>query len=168
MLDTSRLPSPLGEKYCVRFTVMTGAALLSRWATKNAANVAPTSATNVMRAMSGIAPAGLLGALVLPKDHDHVPVLLRDVRSGERGLDRVVDRGGLLDPQGRSDHARGPLGLRPVHDHRGLGLVRLREGADLGVGLRIALADELVPVVGRQPADTGAVEDEHPRVGLLD
>ena len=51
MALTSRRPSPLGEKNFVsRPTSTTGGALLRRWATKKAENVAPTSSTNTARA----------------------------------------------------------------------------------------------------------------------
>src|SRR5262245_38983659 len=71
----SRRPSPLGENTWSRLAVMRGGVLLSRWATKKAANVAATRTTKVIWATTGIAAEALLGALVLPKDHDHVPVL---------------------------------------------------------------------------------------------
>jgi hypothetical protein len=47
----SRRPSPSGEKFLTRWpTWTTRGALLSRWATKKAAKVAPTSSTNTARA----------------------------------------------------------------------------------------------------------------------
>src|SRR4051794_8458541 len=69
---TSRLPSPLGEKKCaIRPTLITDGEFFSRWATKKAANVAPTRIRNVTRATMGIALIEL-GTLVLAEDDDSV------------------------------------------------------------------------------------------------
>src|SRR3954470_14033957 len=140
-------PSPLGEKNCASLTLMTGGALLSRWATKNAANVAATSTTKVTWAARAVAD-GLLGALVLTNDRDHVPVLALGALliGGQRGLGRVVHRDDLLDPERGRHAAGGALGARPVHHDRRLDLLVLGKRADPGVVARVALADERAAV----------------------
>src|SRR5215210_8762649 len=103
----SRRPSPFGEKWrASRLTSMTGGSLFSRWATKKAAKVAPTSTRKVTRATSAIAPMPLL-ALVLPDDHDHVPLFRR---IGDQGLRVGVELLHVLDVERGRDFIGGGLG----------------------------------------------------------
>jgi hypothetical protein len=100
-------------------TSITGGVLFSRWATKNAEKVAPTSTRKVTRATSVIAPTGSVG-LVGADDRDHVPALRR---VGDQALGGVVELLDVRDPERVRDVLGGGLGAAPVEDDRSLALV---------------------------------------------
>src|SRR3954463_3095846 len=146
----SRTPSPVGEKNLATLvTRTTGGAPLSRWATKKAANVAPTRTTKTTRATSVTGGGSASAGLVLAQDHD-------DLRVGA-GRDRLrVDRLDL----GRLQAARDLLGrlLRAV------GVVddgRRAAGGVAGDPLRVAHAGELPEDLRGQTVRAGAVEHRH-------
>ena len=143
---TSFFPSPLGEKYRVIWgTLMTGGSLLSRWATKNAANVESTRITNVTRATNGIAAALAGGGLVLANDRDHVPIAVFHLGDG-RGLGGLVELGDPFDAQDLGDLFGGGLVTAGVHHGGRRRLVGLAEIADRDVAVGIAVRDEQVLV----------------------
>ena len=98
MRARSWLPSPFGEK-CWVTPVMraTWGALLSRWATKKAANDATTSRTNAARAKR-LNGGPLLRGLVDAREHD-------DVGVGRERLDLLGDRLDRVDREQLGDPA---------------------------------------------------------------
>src|SRR3954453_2444907 len=113
----------------------TGGAPLSRWATKNAPNVAPISSAKTMRAsqVTGGPTAGRVagsspsGRLVLAEDHDDIRVLAQVARVGVHRL-QVAD----VDPGGARAGLRPRPCVRAVHDRRVRPLlVRVVAGRDL-------------------------------------
>src|SRR3954469_5985113 len=122
----------------------TGGAPLSRWATKNAPNVAPISSAKTMRAsqVTGGATAGRVagsspsGRLVLAEDHDDIRVLAQVARVGVHRL-----HGRDVEPVGDGAGLRARPGARAVHDRRVPALlVGVVAGRDLaGVARRAQL-----------------------------
>src|SRR5690349_3384853 len=113
---TSRLPSPLGEKNVVIVpTLITGGSLLSRWATKKAANVAPTRITKVILATSVIAPLeASAGGLVLANDRDHVPLPAAGDAAGF-ALDVLGELSDAIDAEHLGNRLGGGLVAAGVH-----------------------------------------------------
>src|SRR5688500_1035005 len=123
----SWLPSPLGEN-CWVIPVMraTWGALLSRWATKNAANDATTSRTNAARAKR-LNGGPLLRGLVDAREHDDVGV------GRERG-DVLADRLDRVDREQLGHAATLRAEAVRVIDGGGLQrLVRVVRGGAAGV-----------------------------------
>src|SRR4051794_25168308 len=74
----SRTPSPVGEKNLATLvTRTTGGVPLSRWATKKAANVAPTRTTKTTRATSVTGGGSPSAGLILAQEDDDLGVAAR-------------------------------------------------------------------------------------------